>query len=279
MSKDVYIIKASGERELFNENKLRESLGRALAKPAEIDRVVAHVTDELEDGMSTDHIYRHAFSVLKDMKNPRALRRYSLRRALIELGPTGFPFEKYLGEIFKSRGYEVALNQIVLGRCVSHEIDLAVFNEEKLMMVEAKFHNRLGEKSDLKVALYVKARFDDLAENTYNYGKPRLLDEGWLMTNTKFTENAIRYGECAGLRMVGWNYPARGSIRDMIEDAKLHPITCIQVISPVERELLFNNGMVLCRQVINANSSLTTLGISQERASLIAAEAQELCGL
>ena len=275
----MFIIKASGEKELFDEAKLRKSLERTFAVPSEIEHVIAHITDELEDGMTTDHIYRHAFSILKEMKNPQAMRRYSLRRALIDLGPTGFPFEKFLGEIFKSRGYEIALDQTVLGRCVPHEIDVVAYNENKLIMVEAKFHNRVGEKSDLKVALYVKARFDDLAEQNFNYGKNRLLDEGWLMTNTKFTGNAIKYGECAGLRMVGWNYPAKGSVRDLIEDAKLHPVTCLSNISTAERELLLNNGVVLCKQVISNHSELLRLGISEKKAGAIAAEAKEICGM
>lgn len=279
MSKDVYILKANGDKELFDEKKLRESLTRAFATASQIEHVVAHVSDELEDGMTTDHIYRHAFSVLKDLKNPQAMRRYSLRRALIDLGPTGFPFEKYIGEIFRTRGYEIALNQMVLGRCVQHEMDVVAYNENKLIMIESKFHNRLGEKSDLKIALYIKARFDDLAENHFNYGKSRPLDEGWLITNTKFTENAIKYGECAGLRMIGWNYPAKGSVRDMIEDAKLHPLTCLSTLGVAERELLLANGMVLCRQVINADSELVRLGLSKEKAQSVSAEARELCGL
>ena len=278
MPKAVYVIKASGERELFSEEKLRASLARAGATPAEIETVVMHVSDEIEDEMTTDHVYRHAFMVLKDLHNPQATRRYSLRRALLELGPTGFPFEKFLGHLFKSRGYETQTDQMMQGRCVSHEVDLVAWNSAKLVMVEAKFHNRIGEKSDVKVALYVKARFDDLSETQFNYGGRRLLDEGWLVTNTKFTDNAIKFGECAGLTMIGWNHPAKGSIRDLIEDANLHPITCLQSISSAERELLLNNGMVLCKQVVDAPSELARLGVAQERAHAILAEARLTCG-
>ncbi len=278
MTKDVYVIKASGDRELFVEAKLRDSLSRAGATQEESEKVVGHVVDELEDGMSTDRIYRHAFMILKDIHNPRAMRRYSLRRALMDLGPTGFPFEKYFAELLKSKGFETANDQIMPGRCVEHEVDIVAWNETKLLMVEAKFHNSLGEKSDLKVALYVKARFDDLSENQFNYGRRRLLDEGWLVTNTKFTESAIQYGECAGLTMIGWNHPAKGSIRDLIEEAGLHPVTCLSNITNIERGLLLNNGMVLCRQVINAEPRLMQFGISKGKAEVISAEAKQICG-
>src|SRR3989344_2233701 len=248
MQKQVEIIKANGEREFF------------------------------DDGMTTDHIYRHAFSVLKDVQNPRAIRRYSLRRALIDLGPTGFPFERFLAKLFASQGFEVKNDQILQGRCVPHEVDLVAYNENKLVMVESKFHNRMGEKSDVKVALYVKARFDDLSEQLFDYGKARPLDEGWLVTNTKFTENAIKFGVCAGLKMVGWNYPEKGSMRDLIEDSRLHPVTCLPSLTKEERELLLNNDMVLCSQILDSQSKLIELGIKREKVTTIAAEAEALCG-
>lgn len=273
----IHIVKASGERELFKVDKLRQSLHRAGATSDEVEKVVAHVLGELEENMTTDHIYRHAFHVLKELENPRLVRRYSLRRALLELGPTGFPFEKYMAQVLKSRGFEVATDQMMQGRCVAHEVDVVAWNATKLIMVEAKFHNRMGEKSDLKVALYVKARFDDLSERLFNYGKRRPLDEGWLVTNTKFTENAIRYGACAGVTMIGWNYPREGNMRDLIEDAGLHPVTCLSSLSTVERELLLNNGMVLCTQVIAAAARLSELGVSGARARAISKEAEKMC--
>jgi len=279
MKREIHITKASGERELFDEGKLRRSLERAGAAPDAVIRVVKHIEKELEDGMTTDHIYRHAFSVLKDLKSPGAMRSYSLRRALIDLGPTGFPFEKFIAEVLRAKGYEVATDQMMQGRCVAHEVDVVAWNESKLIMVEAKFHNRMGEKSDLKVALYVKARFDDLSESQFGYGKHRPLDEGWLVTNTKFTENAIKYGKCAGLTMIGWNYPEKGSVRDMVEDTKMHPITCLSTLSTAERRLLLENDMVLCRQVINAPTALAQLGLGEAKAEAIAAEAKLLCSV
>ncbi len=277
-TKEIHVIKASGDRELFDPLKLISSLSRAGATVEQARDIIVHIEKELEDEMTTDHIYRHAFSILKRTKNPSVASRYSLRRALLELGPTGFPFEKFLGQLMKHRGYEIAVNQMLLGRCVPHEMDVVAYNEKELIMIESKFHNHPGEKSDLKVALYVKARFDDLLEQHFDYGKKRLLDKGWLVTNTKFTENAIRYGECSGLTMIGWNYPKTGSIRDFIVDTGLHPVTCISEMSSSEKQLLLNNGMVLCRQIIDAQSELSRLGIGKEKIDAITAEAREICG-
>ena len=43
-----------------------------------------------------------------------------------------------------------------MGHCVEHEVDVMAWNENKLIIAEAKFHNAIGLKSDLKVALMLK---------------------------------------------------------------------------------------------------------------------------
>jgi hypothetical protein len=218
VTEQIFITKANGKREPFDETKLMASLARAGAVAETIENIVGHVREELYDGMTTSDIYSHAFAMLHKWKQPVAAK-YSIRRAIMELGPTGFPFEKFVGEILKARGFEVLTGQEVLGKCVPHEVDVVAWNDEKLIMAEAKYHNQLGVKSDLKVALYVKARFDDLKGNTFNYGgKDRQLTDGWLITNTKFSSTAIHYGVCENLTMIGWNYPEKGNLQDMIEE-------------------------------------------------------------
>ncbi|MBX4195512.1 restriction endonuclease [Candidatus Parcubacteria bacterium] len=216
--KQIEIVKESGMREAFEPAKLRASLLRAGADEDAVAAVMAHMMNELKDGMTTKDIYNHAFKILSDWKKPVA-QKYSLRRALMEMGPTGFPFENLIAEVLKGQGFETLTDQTVLGGCVPHEVDVVAWNDKKLIMVEAKFHNELGTKTDLKVALYVKARIDDLKENTFSYGgRDRKLSEGWLITNTKFSSTAIHYGICQNLTMIGWNYPEKGNLEDMILD-------------------------------------------------------------
>lgn len=215
--KQVDVVKANGVHETFDVAKLNASLLRAGADEEAVETVSNKILSELKDGMTTTEIYEHAFKYLAEYKQPVA-HRYALRRALMELGPTGFPFEDLVAEILKSKGFEVMTRQTVLGGCVPHEVDVVAWNEKKLIMVEAKFHNELGTKSDLKVALYVKARVDDLKHNVFDYGgNDRKLSEGWLITNTKFSSTAIHYGVCQNLTMIGWNYPEKGNLQDMIE--------------------------------------------------------------
>ena len=165
----IYITKNNGTKELFEEEKLIESLRNSGGSPALIEKVVDHIEKEMIEGMSTNDIYRHAFEVLRRESAPAASR-YSLRRALTELGPNGFPFEKFVAEILKAQGYETLTDQVVHGHCVPHEVDVAAWNADKLIMVEAKFHNEFGLKSDIKTALYIKARFDDLKTQKFDFG-------------------------------------------------------------------------------------------------------------
>lgn len=271
----IYIVKADGKKELFDHTKLENSLLRAGADHESVDEIVSHVATELKEGMSTSQIYKHAFFLLAKKQKPIAMR-YSLRRAIMELGPSGFAFEDFIAHILREKGYEALTGQVVLGGCVEHEVDVVAWNENELIMAEAKFHNELGIKSDLKVALYVKARMDDLKENVYFYGKERKVDEGWLITNTKFTSTAIHYAECKGLTLIGWNYPKKGNLQDMIIDSGLHPITCLSSLSSAQKKMLLSRGIVLCKTLKEDSSIFRSLGIGEEKSKKIVEEINSL---
>ncbi len=110
------ITKADGKTEDFKSQKLIISLRNAGAKPAEISRIVREVEASLEEGMKTQLIYQKAFQLLRESEEPIAAK-YSLRRAIFGLGPTGFPFEDFLGKIFEAEGYKTKRRLILKGKC------------------------------------------------------------------------------------------------------------------------------------------------------------------
>lgn len=262
----LYVIKSDGKREAFDVKKLEHSLKKAGASTKVVEEIIRTVTSNNQEKEITSHqIYKEAFDLLHKEEKPIALK-YSLKRAIMELGPSGFPFEEFIAEILKKKGFSTETGKIVKGFCVEHEMDVVAWNDEKLIMVEAKFHNELGMKSDLKVALYVKARFDDLRKMTFRYGRERELDESWLVTNTKFTSTAIEYGSCqGGLRMIGWNYPPIGNLHDMILEAKLHPLTCLNSLNGREKKALLSQGVVLCASLSENTSLLEEIGLSESK--------------
>lgn len=259
-----YIIKATGEREKFDSEKLKNSLLRSKASPQTVNTVLDKIQKELKDNSSTKDIYTRAFSLLRKEEKPAAIS-YSLRKAIMDLGPTGFPFEQFVAEIFRTKGFETATDYIAQGKCAEHEIDIVAWNPEKLIMIEAKFHNELGMKSDLKVVLYINSRWEDLKGQKFNEFENRELGEGWLITNTKFSESAIKYAQCRNMKLVGWNYPTQGNLQDLIEEAHLHPITCLESITPSDERLLMQAGIVLCKQAQDNPDILEQTGLSKQK--------------
>ena len=276
MATPISVTKSNGTKELFDEEKLSNSLQRVGATPEAVDEIVDQVQKEMWDGIPTADIYGHAFALLRKYHHPTAVK-YSIRRALFELGPDGFPFERFVARIFQLWGYEAVTDQTLLGACVEHEVDVVAWKGEELSMVEAKFHNEFGLKSDLKVVLYVKARFDDLSDVIFEYGgKARKLAPGgrYLFTNTKFTDSAIRYGVCKGLKMVGWNYPENGSLHQIIEQNGLHPITCLTSITRQEKKDMIGRGVLTCVDLIGKPNTLKEIGIRAENIEKVLTEAQ-----
>ena len=269
----ITITKADGKRELFEETKLEDSLRNAGGNEQIIEEIINHITKEMYDGMPTHEIYSHAFRLLRQHSAPIAIK-YSLRRALSDLGPDGFPFEKYISKIFQAWNYETITDQTVMGVCVSHEIDIVAWKDEKLEMIEAKFHNEFGMKSDLKVVLYVKARYDDLSKKVFNFGhKERRLTEKYIFTNTKFTDKAIQYSKCQDLKLIGWNYPLRGNLHDIITEYKLQPITSISLFTNQNKRDLIDRGILICADLLDDPSLLDTLGIEKMKIKEIISEA------
>lgn len=270
----VIVKKFDGTKEVFDKSKLYQSLLRSGAQKSIAEAVADQVEGEIRDGMTTGEIYHHAFKLLHREAKPIAAR-YSLRRAVAELGPSGFPFEKFLAAILVAHGYRTTTDVILKGACVDHEIDVIAWNEKKAIAIEAKFHNEPGIKSDLKIALYIKSRFEDIKDSKFLAdGKPRNIDEGWLMTNTKFTQSAIQYGECKGLTMIGWNYPTHGNLNDMIESKNLHPITALNSLSGSEKRSLLEAGIVLCSQL--TEEILASAGIDSFHSGSVLEEADSV---
>lgn len=272
----IEILKSNGAKEVFGIEKLKQSLRHTGAEQKLVEEVARHVEKELVSGMTTDDIYRHAFSVLR-ARERKAASRYSLRRSMLSLGPTGFPFEKFIAELYKRKGFTTLLDQTVQGRCVDHEMDVVAWNADKLIMVEAKYHHELAYKSDVKAVLYLKSRFDDLREGSYRFGGKTRLDEGLLVTNTKFTEKAISYAECVGLHLLGWNYPTTANLHHLINETGLLPVTTLTVFSDAQKQILMEKGIVLCQQIQESKATLVALGFTEELVAQALTESEKLC--
>ena len=271
------VKKASGELEPFSEDKLRKSLKRVRALPEVIDEIVEQVVSEIKDGASTSDIYSRAFSLLRK-KHRLVAGRYRLKNAIMELGPTGYPFEKLVGEILKSQGFSVEVGKIAQGACVAHEIDVVAVKANRHIMVECKFHNQQGIKSDVKVALYVQARFEDIRKKWQaEPGHGEKFHQAWLITNTKLTSDAIKYANCVGINAIGWSYPPGEGLQDLIEESGLHPLTSLTTLSRAQKRQLTERGLVLCRDILKDKNMLKEAGCDEAKTVLVIKEIEEFC--
>ncbi|MEJ1222894.1 ATP cone domain-containing protein [Sediminicola sp. 1XM1-17] len=271
------IVKSSGERVKFSMSKLRKSLKHSGADDELVNLIVDRVRDELYQGISTKEIYNRAFAILKK-KQAIYASKYKLKKAIYELGPTGYPFEKFVSAILRYSGYDTEVGKVMTGICVDHEIDVFAKKNGKVTIIECKFHSQEGRNCNVKVPLYIHSRYVDVkkhwdtkADNVLDF------DVGWVATNTRFTEDAILYGKCAGLYLLSWDYPKDNGLKDRIDRLGLYPITVSTLLSSREKQFLLSREVVLCQQLLHDKFFLDHLGVSESRKVRIMKEIKLLC--
>ncbi len=262
----VNVLKANGSVEPFSEEKLRDSIGRAGIPTSVQEQVVSQVKAKVYENIPTSEVYEHVTKSLESEPHLTKFR-YFLKRALMELGPTGYPFEDLVAEILQSKSYTTQVRSTLMGKCVNHEIDVIAQKETEKLLVEAKFHNAPGIHTDLHVSLYTNARFEDLREK-------HAFTKAWLFTNTKITPDALSYALCVGMQVTGWNYPQNEGLRDLIGKERLYPITILASLSQSEKQTLLENHIVLVNQVLKNEQMLDVLGIPPDKKTKIAEEAK-----
>jgi hypothetical protein len=144
-------------------------------------------------------------------------------------------------------------------------------------LVEAKFHNSPEIKSDVKVALYVAARFADIEKRLAREESHERFTHALLITNTSFTSQAIQYGTCASLALTGWNYPKGRTLQDLVQETQTHPITCLTTLTPAQKTQLLNDGVVLCQDIIKDTAPLARMGVSKARIASVVHEGEQVC--
>ncbi|MBI3573524.1 restriction endonuclease [Candidatus Kaiserbacteria bacterium] len=270
------VIKGDGEREEFQIDKLVRSLTHSGADTALSGRIAGEIARGVTDGMTTTEIYQKAFRMLHKEESVVAAR-YSMRRAILDLGPTGFPFEDFIGELFRARGYTTSTRVVVKGRCAEHEVDVVMRKGNRTIGAELKFHNTPGFKTDIKTALYVRARYWDIEWGAEDRHEKAGIDEGWLITNTKFTTNAMDYAECAGIALLGWNYPKSAGLSEMIKQTGIYPITVLTTLSKTDKARLLAAGVTLCHTIMQRPDSLAVLGLPPAKVRSVVAESTGVC--
>ncbi len=272
----ILVKKKNGEKAPYDEQKLVQALQRSGANQHDIDIALSQVNKIIHNGISTRKIYEVAYNSLKKRSHYSA-GRYRLKRAMMELGPSGYPFEKFIGKIFDAEGYHTKVDQIVNGACVTHEVDVIARNEIEQIMVECKYHSDTSIKSDVKVALYIHSRFQDV-EKTWQKTEEfnGLKFRGMVVTNTRFTDDAMKYASCVNLGLISWDFPRGKSLKDLIDKAGYHPITSLSTLTRSEKSKLLDKGLVLCRDISNHVNLLKDIGLQKPKIDRVVKEALDI---
>lgn len=269
--KNINIIKSSGLPERFSPIKLHNSLKHCGLSPHRSKYIVNEVTRHVKAGTSTKDIYRQAFKLVHQESTVAAVH-YSLKRAILDLGPSGYAFEHFVAKYFEELGYQTQVSVVLQGKYVNHEVDVIAQTPSEKVYIECKFHNTIGKKNDIKIALYVKARWDDLKAG--RDGKD--LMGFYLASNTSFTQDVIDYARGTGLKLLGVNAPAGESFIDRIKRYKLYPITSIKRLKKHVCQVLIQQEILTCKELLHNEETLKKLGLKENEIDLIFRDIHQL---
>lgn len=271
------IVKQSGDIVDFDIEKLKNSLHKSGASTIVVDEVLKKIEAQIHEGITTKRIYKLAFDLLKKSSHSHAAR-YNLRSAIQQLGPAGFFFEKYIARLFIYKGYLAQTNLFLSGKCVGHEVDIAIMKNNSIDMIECKFHPKSETKTDVKVPLYILSRFNDLKGRVHRiYTKNDKILNCWIVTNNRFTTDALTFANCSGLKLLSWDYPEKYSLKKQIDEEHLYPITCLTTLTVAEKDKLLVLDIILAKEILDNTEILERIGLSLKRKKNVIKEVSELC--
>lgn len=298
-SAKFYVQKSTGETEIFSEEKLKQSLMRSGAEYSVIEDIVAEIRNWMEtetkrlsdnsesvrwgqDGLDSvfaipsKKIYTMAFTLLSKRTKGNAAR-YKLKSAMMEMGPTGHPFEHFAGEIYRVLGYDVEVAKTLDGYCVTHEVDVIATKDRHQRFIECKYYQSTGKNANVQVPLYIRSRVDDIIKIRSTRAEyDGFTFSGGIVTNTRFTDDAEKYGECCGLHLLSWDYPKGNGIREIIDKYRLYPITSLTSLSKTDKQILMDNEVVTCLQISHNPALLDYLRAPISKIDKIKAEVSYL---
>lgn len=264
------VKKNTGHTEEFSSPKFLNSLLKSGADQEMAKDIFDKIKGQLNPGISTKKIYRMALRQLR-RQSKKIAAYYSINKAILDLGPEGYLFEKFIAALFESMGFKANVGVHLKGKCVTHEVDVVAIGDQKIL-VECKFHNSTNFKSSIKTALYVSARKMDLREN-----KENTFDDFWLVTNTKFSTDAITYAECVGLKLLGKNYPTQNVLGDFVIKYRLFPITCLVHLRKKNVRKLIQKNIFLCKDIFEKPALIDNIGMEDVEKKLVLKEIADLC--
>ncbi|MFH0832509.1 MAG: restriction endonuclease [Candidatus Aenigmatarchaeota archaeon] len=234
----MYVIKADGTKEKFQEEKIINTCLRAGVDRDVADEIVEVIKRAVKNLATTHEIYKLILDELEKRKDKSALS-FPLREAISNMNPE--KFEIYVKKVLEQHGYDCDWNEIVEGECIEHQVDI-IAKRDRLFLVECKHHVNHHRFCGLGIVLQVQARFEDIIDNPKASYK---FDQAWVITNTKFSDHAKIYASKKNIRLSGWRYQNEHALEEMIQSKKIYPITILKTDDKTKRILMQNNILTI----------------------------------
>lgn len=264
------MIKSSGVLERFDHKKIYNTVRAAGGSKKLAGSAVKEIKTKFKKNIPTNEILKFLIKYLK--QEPGVSQRYNLKRAIMALGPTGFPFEKFFARVLEYHGFKTTVDNKLKGKRIIHEVDIVATDlKNKKWMVECKYHNEAGTITKLHPALYTYARYLDLPNYKF--------DASWLVTNTKCSEDAVEYSKGVGQRITSWNYPVNESLQNLVEKKQAYPITILTNVTNEEINKFYDANLIVAKDLlsIDLNELSRRVRIDGKRLQKLIQEVKDVC--
>src|SRR5690554_3637911 len=273
----MLVKKYSGELVPFDKSSLIHSLSKSGASEQEVAKVFNGIESQLYNEITTRKLYQLAFNELKKVRKSYAAR-YSLKKALRDLGPDGYNFELWVTRLFEEIGCQATHSKTLQGIAVTHEIDVVAVLKGQLQLAECKFRNDVDAKIPVTTPMYFLSRFNDLKENEFEFfGQKYKPSKGWLITNAYLTSDAIAFSDYYGVNIISWNYPEKTNIKSRVDSGGLYPITCLTSLNKLQKNVLLKEEIILVKDLLTSRDKVFSLiKLTTHQQKIVFEEAQEL---
>jgi hypothetical protein len=247
----VHVINSNGQRERFSFQKVYRSARNVGASKESANRIAATIEKEIYPEIKTSKIFARVKELLYK-ETPGAALKFNIKEGIRKLGPTGFPFEKFVSEIFKKLGFETQTNLFLSGFCLNdYETDFVARKENLIYVGECKYRNFAGEEVHLRDALANYARFQDVLKGPYfeEEKKRNYQVKTIMVTNARFTSRAVQYFSCMDIDYIGWKSPKNNSLEYLIEKYGLYPITILPSLKGYLENIFVSEKMMMAQDV------------------------------
>ncbi|MGB0925411.1 MAG: restriction endonuclease [Minisyncoccia bacterium] len=274
--KSPRVTKQDGSRELFQAEKLCGSMQNIGASEHLVNQVCGIVSSSIASDVSTTEIFNATRKYLHQY-DPGMAALYALERGLSALGPSGFLFEQYVASLFMEMDYTVTTNVYAQGEGVTHEIDVWAEKGNVVFVVEAKYRNEFKSKTHINQIMYADARLGDIRRQAKKTGDNREFYM-WVITNTKFTDNAINYVEFRDIQLMGWNFPKYINLMKIVYEKKMYPVTILPSITKKALNKMADMNIVLVKQLteFSLDDMKQVFGLSMTLSKKLHAEVLDL---